>query len=303
MAQDKGDTLPELHFKIDTKALRLQPVKPLATSVSPDVVTPSLNNYKALEMPSAGRLSKLDGQLRALPEWNMSVKPLRVAPVYDFRMNPFSRDWSASGVITTFDDLYLTGSGSRISLPALGNMESGSLALTGVYDDRLSLTAGVTGMKYHMGRDAWNDYGIFGRANYRISDRLSVSAFSQYYFDQRYHSVGAMGYMQGARYGGTFDMKLSDKFGLNLGAQRYYDPYTHRWHTLPIVAPVITLWGQPFSVDVGGLVYQIIESLLDKRKSYGAAPSGPVNMGFRTSGAPPIPTPGMSSKAMGGTWR
>ena len=299
-AQERPDTLAVPRFKLDVPTL--QPLQPVVTFTAPNVVTPPTFNYRPLEMPKvSNNLRGLSDEVTMLPVFHgPASQPLRVEPRYNFDRNPYSRDWSASGVIARYDNAYLGASGGYTTLPALGTVGSASLSFTGVYDDdRLTLTAGMSGMKYHMGRDAWNDYGFFGRASYRLSDGLSLNLFGQYYLDQRFHSVAAMGYMQDASYGGTLGIKLGDNVGLNLGAQRYYDTYSHRWRTLPVVAPVVNVFGQPMSFDVGGLIYEFVDALIHNNKKYdvmqGRAPRG--------GGPVPVTPVDVNRRALGGSRR
>lgn len=264
-AQDKADKT--ILLKIDVPKLKFEPLKPQITFTSPNIASPGINNFKLPEpLKLDYKISAMSDSLKAMPEINASFKPTPTAQRYDFGLNPYGRDWSAGGVITSIGELKLTGSGGRTSMPGLGNMASGTLALTGTVDEKLTLTGGVSGMKYHFDRSTWNDYGMFGRASYKLSDRLSLNAFGQYYFDQRYHSIPSMGYMQSANFGGTLGIKVSDKVSLDVGVQRYYDPYSGTWRTLPVVAPTINLFGQPVSFDVGGLIYQLARALLDKHR-------------------------------------
>lgn len=176
-------------------------------------------------------------------------------------------------------NLSLIGSGSYTAYPALGNIGTGSLGLQATPIDRLTLGVGANVVKYHMGRSAWNDFGLYVNGSYQLTDALSVNAFGQYYFDQRYHSVGGMGLMQNAVYGGTLGYKFSDSFSLAVGAQRYYDAYTHTWRTVPIVAPTFKIFGAPLTVDVGGLIYNIVEALIynsrDSHSGYAMPSRGP----------------------------
>ena len=87
-------------------------------------------------------------------------------------------------------------------------------------------------------------------------------------------------------------MMATDNVGLNLGAQRYYDPFSRRWHTVPVIAPIINVMGQPLSIDFGGLLGNLFESWsskskynepIDPMKSYD--PKRGVNMQV----SPPVP--------------
>ncbi len=234
--------------------------------VSPGLVAPTMSNYR-LPQPlrlHGGLMGSLADSLAAMPATmhiSMPAQPSAQQGGYDFDLNPYSRDWQASGVIARLGDGLLGGSGSRTSLPALGNMATGSLWVTQTVDERLTLTAGITGSKYHFGREAWNDYGVWGRASYQLNGTLSLNAFGQYNFNPHFHSMGAMGITQNSNYGATLGVKVSDNFSVDVGAQRYYDVYSHCWRTMPILAPTIMLMGQPLSVDLGGILYGLLKSL------------------------------------------
>ena len=77
-------------------------------------------------------------------------------PQYDFHGNPYARDWASSGVIAHVGTGYISGAGSYTSYPAMGTIGSATLAITQPIGDRFTITAGITGNKYHFGREAWN---------------------------------------------------------------------------------------------------------------------------------------------------
>lgn len=221
-------------------------------------------------------------------------------PQFRYDTNPYSRDWSSSGVITRVGAGYLTGAGSHTTYPGMGNIASASMALTMPLGDRFQVTAGVTGSKYHVDRAAWNDYGVFGNASFRLNDRFSLNAFGQYYVNQQFHSVAAMPFLGSSSYGGTLGWRANDKFSLDVGARRIYDPYTGRWLTLPVVQPTINVLGAPISFDAGPLIYQLLDGLFGKGKKgrdWGdpryrpvAAPGAVMNQpGFNPNSPVPIP--------------
>jgi hypothetical protein len=284
-----GDNVTSLNLKLGNEYQTPKLNLPHASFINPNFnISPTINNYKLTEpLKLDFKISNLADSLTATPSMTASYKPLPSRPQYNFEMDPYSRDWSASGVITKVGDSYLIGSGGYTTYPGLGTIGMGSLGLTQTIDEKLTVTAGLTGTKYHMGRDAWNDYGIYGNASYRLNDRLSINAFGQYYLNQRYSSIAAMSYMQNSVYGGSLDIKISDNFGLDLGAQRYYDVYAHKWRTMPIIAPNFKLFGQPMSFDVGGLVYELLNAIIDKAHNHDYY--GPVNVG--ASGYAPSHSP------------
>ena len=239
----------------------------------PTAITPATNikpTFKA-NLPTAADL-KLDYKMSQLSDslalyqqdWRTASSSL---PRFRYDTNPYSRDWSSSGVITRVGGGYLTGSGSHTTYPGMGNTASASVAFTMPMGDRFQVTAGLTGSKYHFDNAAWNDYGVFANASFRLNDRFSLNAFGQHYVDQRYHSVAAMPFLGSSSYGGTLGWRASDNFALDVGARRIYDPYTGTWRTLPVVQPTINLFGAPISFDAGPLIYQILDYMLGSGKN------------------------------------
>lgn len=187
---------------------------------------------------------------------------------FHYDTSPYSRDWSSGGLITRIAGGYLTGSGSHTTYLGLGNVASANVAFTMPMGDRFQVTAGVTGSKYHFDRSAWNDYGVFGNASFRLNNNLSLNAFGQYYVNQRFHSVAAMPFLGSSSYGGTLGWRANDNFSLDVGARRIYDPYTGRWRTLPVVQPTISLLGAPISFDAGPLIYQVLNYMFGNGKNH-----------------------------------
>ena len=220
-------------------------------------------------------------------------------PRFNYDTNPYSRDWSSGGVITRVGSGYLVGAGSHTTYPGMGNMATANVALTMPLGDRLTVTAGVTGSKYHFDRDAWNDYGVFGNASLRLNERFTLNAFGQYYVNQQFHSVAVMPFLGSASYGGTLGWRASDNFSLDVGARRLYDPYTGQWRTLPVVQPTFNLLDAPISFDAGPLIYQALKHMFggkhsrdwgDPRYRPVTVPSAVTNQpGFNPNSPVPIP--------------
>ena len=213
------------------------------------------------------RLTLSADQLRAYNQ-DIPTTAASAMPRMTFDVNPYSRAWHSSGVITRVGSGYLMGAGGYNVYPGMGNMATGSVSLLLPMGDRMTMTAGLTGNKYHLDRDAWNSFGVFGNVSYRLTDRLSLNAFGQYYGNQQFHSMASMALMAGTSYGGTLGVRVSDDFSLNVGARRLYDPYTGRWQTLPVVQPTFNLFGNPISFDAGPLLLQALNALFDIGSGY-----------------------------------
>ena len=168
----------------------------------PTAITPAANIRPTFNanLPTAADL-KLDynsslADSLAIYQQDWSVNRLSAMPHFRYDTNPYSRDWSSSGVITRLGNGYLTGAGSHTTYLGIGDVASANVAFTMPMGDRFQVTAGVTGSKYHFDRSAWNDYGVFGNASFRLNNNLSLNAFGQYYVNQRFHSVAAMPFLR-----------------------------------------------------------------------------------------------------------
>ena len=298
-AQENG----ALHLQFDQSKISPQFTQPeLPMTILPATyIKPSFN----ANLPTAADL-KLDFNTSRLSDslainqqdWHNSYGTN--LPRFHYDTNPYSRDWSSSGIITRVGGGYLMGAGSHTTYPGMGNVASASVAFTMPTGNRFQVTTGVTGSKYHFDRTAWNDFGVFGNASFRLNDRLSLNAFGHYYVNQQFHSVASMPYLSSSSYGGTLGWKASDNFSLDVGARRIYDPYTGQWRTLPVVQPTFSLLGAPISFDAGPLIYQILDYMFGsgkKSRDWGDPKYRPVTVpdavrnqpGFNPNSPVPIP--------------
>ena len=185
----------------------------------------------------------------------------------------------AAGSIATWQGGGVFASSSMNTFPGMGNIATGSVSLFQDFG-RFSITGSITGTKYHLDNRLYNNYGVSGQLSYRLNDRLTLNAFGSYqHGGGLYHSMAAMPYMARSNYGATIGVQMSDKFSMEMGAQRYYDPYSHKWITMPILIPQININGSKFGIDVGGLLFQVLHSLLHDYT--GGQQYGPADMGKR----------------------
>jgi len=296
-----GQESAPIHLELDTRGLTerfMQPITPRPPAPSASLLAkPDMTEPIKLEW----RTAPLTDSLRAYDRMDLKMGysfPTHSVRDFNFVMDPYSRNWSSAGVIANVGTGYLAGAGGYTAMPGLGNVGTASVSFTQPMGERLVVTAGLSGNKYHFGNAAWNSYGVFGNASYRLNDRLTLNAFGQYYRNPMLGSVAAMPYMQDTRYGGTLGIKMSETVSLDVGAQRYYDPYLRQWKTVPIVAPTVTVMGQPLSLDVGGLLYQVLDYVFGGSKGgngYGShlpdfkQGKGPVPAGFNPNSPIRIP--------------
>ncbi len=181
---------------------------------------------------------------------------------YNFSHNFNLNSNYAAGAITTWQGGGIFASSAMNTFPGMGNIATGAVSVTQDFG-RFSITGSIVGSKYHLDNQLYNSYGVSGHLSYQLSDRITLNAFGNYqHHNGFYHSMQAMPYIARSSYGATMGMQMSDKFSMEVGVQRYYDPFSKKWFTTPIVIPQIDINGHKLGIDFGGLIYQVVHSLL-----------------------------------------
>ena len=100
------------------------------------------------------------------------------------------------------------------------------------------------------------------------SDRVTLKVFGSY-------DIGNSYGMSTHSYGATMSVDMSDRFGMEMGVQRYYDAMSGRWETVPVMIPYYHFDKFTLGLDVGGIIYEILRNaVFDKNRGIGG-PSGP----------------------------
>ena len=152
------------------------------------------------------------------------------------------------------------GYGNYTSMPGLGNFGSATIGIAQNLGS-LTLTGAISGYKYHVNRNLYNDFGVSGSITYHINERLSLSVFGNYSAGNPFDSPAAMPYMNHSCFGGSIRYQTGSAFGMELGVRRMFDPFMNRWTMMPIVAPSFKLGKHSFGVDLGGAILGIIDNL------------------------------------------
>lgn len=192
--------------------------------------------------------------------------PRRYIPPYYKNPSPlFKGDYSTGGTIAAWGDNRLLGAGHQTSLPGLGMMNDATLGYARRLNDRLYLQATVTATKLtmsHLTRMA-ADFG--GQLTYQAQEHLWFNVFGG-------TAVGYFPNRPDWHYGGSVGFDLGERFSLELGVQRYYDPSTGRWTTLPVVIPTVKFPKFDLGLDVGPILYEIIRRAVHKDGGFRAGP-------------------------------
>ena len=74
-------------------------------------------------------------------------------------------------------------------------------------------------------------------------------------------------------YGATMSLDMSERFGVEVGAQRYYDAMRGGWQTVPVVIPYYRFEKFKLGLDVGGIIYEILRSAVFDNRGFGGGPT------------------------------
>jgi hypothetical protein len=102
--------------------------------------------------------------------------------------------------------------------------------------ERFTVSGGLYGGKYTLNNAFFNDAGVQGNASFLVNDRIKLHTFGNYSFNNTPTPFGAM-YPQ-TSYGGAVEIKVTEKWGVMMGAEREFDVWRGKWVTRPIVYPV-----------------------------------------------------------------
>ena len=189
-----------------------------------------------------------------------------------YQTNPsllFRGDYSTSGVLRQFPHGMLFGSGGQTSVSGIGRFNNASLGYQHAFNQRLTLQLGVDAMKINMIHSTGQAFSTSGALRYQASDRVAFKVFGSY-------AIGNTYGMDTHRYGATMSLDMSERFGMEVGVQRYYDAYRSRWETVPVVIPYYNFDKFKLSLDVGGILYEILRNtVFDNRGGSGGATIAP----------------------------
>lgn len=234
--------------------------------------------------PDSIQLSRQGGeQIFSLPDLSPAQSP--TSPVYSseqtpalprftlngamylpYTVNPsplFRGDYSTSGILKQFSRGAIFGLGGQTSLPGIGRINDASLGYQHALTNKLTVQFTVNALKMNMAHFAGQSFSTSGVLMYHPSERVAFKLFGSY-------DIGNSYGMSTHRYGATMSIDMSERFGMEIGVQRYYDAMRGRWETVPIVIPYYNFDKFTLGLDVGGILYEILRStVFDKQQKGG----------------------------------
>lgn len=187
-------------------------------------------------------------------------------PVSNLNM-PHKYDYTTFGTIANYGNFSIQGSSDYQEYTNLMTMQSASLGASQIWGNFIIL-ANVSANRYFTNHIT-TQYGIGGLIGYQFNSNLSATLYGQYYGKNPYFNMAAYPFVKTTGYGGFFSIE-SRTFGLDLGAQRYYDAFQHQWTTSPIVTPKIH-FSTKFTMElpVGDLIKSAAEKTIFRKQSRG----------------------------------
>lgn len=174
---------------------------------------------------------------------------------YHVDRSPLHRgDFTTSGVLWQHRRGAIFGTGEQTTVPGIGRFNEASLGYGHVFNDRLSLQVSIDAMKINRINFVGETFGTSGRMSYQASDRLAFNVFGSYQLGNTYG-------MSTDSYGATVSVVMSDRFRMEVGAQRVYNAARGQWETVPVAIPTYRFNnGFELGLDVGGIIYEILRS-------------------------------------------
>lgn len=268
-----------------------------ALSASPDSSALSTfsapTGYRAIPAASAVKSPKLvvpDGPDRVDTVYYMPNVDMRFDPLFPDRYPdamPMIRNFEGQQTLGSWRGLYLNAEGRFAEHPFLLTSSEAAVGVAG-YAGRLYYNANVSMTNYvAMASGSAMQFGFSGIARYQLSDVFSITAFGQYYNGVPYFGMAAYPFVNTNRFGG-YVTYMGDNVGVDVGVQRYMDPMTGRWETIPIVTPKVRIGDNvTIGLPVGAAIKMTVEGSHQPRMPM-PQPGGPGAGGGAPSGSTPV---------------
>lgn len=215
-------------------------------------VNEQLSNYLQMERPQPkDTLFRLDIitplEKPALKPIDFVVPPLKtyVGPplTTDYILNPhfpYAENYAYAGLWGLSDRAWATSLSTNNRYPSIGRVRSVDIQLNYKLTDWMYVSGGPYASKYDIYMTHMNDWGVNGSMKFIVSDRIRFNAYGQYSLNADKNKIGGplLDMFPHTYYGGTMEIKITDKFGIEGGLIRELNPFTGKWENRPVINPV-----------------------------------------------------------------
>ncbi len=209
------------------------------------------NDNNARQASKAALYEPFQKEVPKAVDLNMPPLDIYTGPPLEsntFTRHPFANDYSFRSGLVISDNAWLSSASIQNTYPTLGAVRTVSMNFNYQPLDWLVVSAGPYGSKYNlnqytlnsMGMQALNDVGVNGAVKFILHDRIRLNAYGQYSVNQKSNRVEGpmMGMFPQTYYGGTIEVKITEKFGVEGGIIRELNPFNGKWVNRPYFAPV-----------------------------------------------------------------
>lgn len=217
--------------------------------IKKEKILPALSGSLA---PITYPMDKLQRQFTYEPRYHTS---LPYPQIHYFSLPLSLGEYRVTGVLKQFRHSALIGSGKQTNLISLGILNQATLEYYHSFNSRFSLDVQVNVIKFRTPFFSNQALGLGGTFLYKPRENIRFKVFGNY-------SLSSYPGMRTFQYGGTMAIDLSERFGTEIGVQRYFDPVQKRWETVPIVIPYYKFDNFTLGMDVGGIFYEILYHLI-----------------------------------------
>jgi len=157
-----------------------------------------------------------------------------------FTRYPFINDYRFSSGMSLSDDTWLTTSSVQNTYPSLGAIRALNAHFHYQPLDWLSVSGGPYAAKYNLMGHSFNDIGANANLKFILHDRIRLNAYGQYsvYGDKNMIHGPMMNMFPQTFYGGSIEVKITEKFGVEGGVIRELNPWNGKWENRTFIAPV-----------------------------------------------------------------
>ena len=157
-----------------------------------------------------------------------------------FTKYPFANDYTYYSGYTFSDDMWISSSSIQNTYPTVGAVRSVGMNFNYQPLDWLRISAGPYGSKYNLMGGNYNDVGVNGAVKFILHDRIRLNAYGQYSVNGDRNGIQGpmMNMYPQTYYGGTIEVKITEKFGIEGGVIRELNPFNGKWVNRPYFAPV-----------------------------------------------------------------
>jgi hypothetical protein len=197
-------------------------------SVSDSVPRPPLPSLRSLN--TATTLDKLQEK-----QQQVNFKMEKITPYYDYNSNIY-------GFYQINEKSWVNTARENEIYYGLGGSSSASAAYNYKLTNFMTLTTGASLAKYNVYNNFYNDLSFRSNLRVALGERFAVNLFGSYSpFETLNPSIMKslnMSAYPASNYGGSFEFKVTDKWGIMTGVEREFDAFRGKWVNRPFIMPV-----------------------------------------------------------------